>query len=87
MATVLVAKASDNIDEVDEMLVDAHTAEEVPAEEDLYTQLKNLQRQLEFYEIQVRGSNTSTSHSETHIMYPPISPTPGASFLDGPRSG
>lgn len=57
MATASVAKPSDSIahTDVDDMMVDAHPAEESSAEEDLYTQLKTLQRQLEFYEIQVRA--------------------------------
>ena len=33
------------------------SAQSAEAEEDLYTRLKTLQRQLEFYEIQVRAKN------------------------------
>ena len=61
MATAYVAKPSETPThaDVDDMLVDTHTAEEAAAEEDLYTQLKTLQRQLEFYEIQVRDCSSS----------------------------
>lgn len=39
-----------------DMEVDAPSSSNVDSEGDLYTRLKTLQRQLEFYEIQVRNS-------------------------------
>ena len=56
MATATVVKQNDSMPhaQVDDVMVDTNPAEETSAEEDLYTQLKTLQRQLEFYEIQVR---------------------------------
>jgi hypothetical protein len=54
-AGVATAKAADvqPAEEADRMQVDAHID---GPEEDLYTRLKTLQRQLEFLEIQVSGA-------------------------------
>ena len=55
MASASVAKPIDPLPHasIDDMQVDSTQTEGEP-DEDLYTQLKTLQRQLEFYEIQVR---------------------------------
>jgi hypothetical protein len=50
-------KAQVAIDEPMDMELEIGVEEE---EEDLYTRLKNLQRQLEFYEIQVATSEVSS---------------------------
>ena len=65
MASASVAKPADSImhAEVDEVMMDTNPAEETAAEEDLYTQLKTLQRQLEFYEIQVRKNERFNDQS------------------------
>lgn len=46
----------------EQMDVDVQTSTSAAAEEDLYTRLKTLQRQLEFLEIQVGSRLASRSH-------------------------
>lgn len=46
------------------MEVDAPSSVAAAAEEDLYTRLKTLQRQLEFLEIQVRGRHLAGGSSK-----------------------
>ena len=73
MASASVAKPIEPLPHasIDDMQVDSAQPDGEP-DEDLYTQLKTLQRQLEFYEIQARPCCRASA--------PAFVPWPAASF-------
>jgi len=60
----LLSKGKENL--VSDEPVDMELETSPEEDEDLYTMLKNLQRQLEFYEIQVRHASLGTQLPTLH---------------------